>query len=268
VPFLYIEITDNSENIPNNLLACVLRQRHALNPDFRAAYLEVVKWYLEVENGRPTREIGLNRDGAPIAIGPFGRNDGLWGGFFGVINERDGEPIDKELFERLWNELATRFKNVPAKIMEPIRPVEDPQVLHGLWTTGSGGSMSEDLIAFLPDGQGFFEVINVSLNCYDMFQWSVIGPGSLAIHGIQYFYLDDENEVAGMESRLQFDDVRAEIERKHFGDGSCVEFLNLRLETAQARQHEHLYFPERYYRCPIPPDQIEHPAFPRSGHWL
>ena len=253
---MYIESTCGSGDESKGLLACWLRQRHGLNPDFKEAYAGVVKWYLEVEKGKVLREIGVGADGAAVAIAPFGRNDGVWGGVPLVVSERDGRQIDRELFQRVWDAMAERLKGaVPEKIVEPVRPVEEPEVLHGLWTTGSGDSMSEDLIAFLPGGEGFFEVVNVSTCSYDTFEWRVAQSGRIVIRGLGYFWRGGESE-----SSLQLEDVRAEIEKKHMGDGSSFELLSLRPLTAEGKRPEGLYFPREVYRCPVAVDQIRYPS--------
>ena len=45
----YFELNDGADEVPNNLLAGMLRLRHSCNPDFEKQYPSVVKWYAEID---------------------------------------------------------------------------------------------------------------------------------------------------------------------------------------------------------------------------
>lgn len=77
------------------------------NPDFHDEYDNVTEWWFEVnENGKVSREIGLNKDGAPVVGAPVGNNLGIF------TDEEEaptalGESIDPEDFECAWKKVAT-----------------------------------------------------------------------------------------------------------------------------------------------------------------
>jgi len=50
-----------------------------VNPDFYKKYKNVVYWWLELDQENlPVREIGFDKDGIAIVVGPFGNNRGLF----------------------------------------------------------------------------------------------------------------------------------------------------------------------------------------------
>jgi hypothetical protein len=108
----YLELDDNSKEIPNNLLVGLLRMRYPANPDFIEQYASVVRWYVEVETKSATvvREIGLNSQDEPIVLGPFGRNDGIWTGVSCSVGvDLTGSPrIKKRQFEAAWHKFANQ----------------------------------------------------------------------------------------------------------------------------------------------------------------
>jgi len=79
------------------------------NPDFEDLYREVGYWFLEVENEKIVREIGFSKQGAPIVIGPYGRNFGMWTDSPILLDplESGYEEIQEKDFEKYWLEFTT-----------------------------------------------------------------------------------------------------------------------------------------------------------------
>lgn len=260
---IYVELTDGSEEIPNNLLAIMLRQRHCFNPDFASQYASVVKWHLEVDQGAVLREIGLTADGRPVAIGPFGRNDGLWGSIPCTFGSPHEPRVDPGMFQKNWDLLASELGHrILPKITEPVKPVGSSSDIGGSWTNGSQGSMSDDTIAFFPDRRGYLQTSNGGDMWYYSFRWQLVAPGYIAIDGDQFVQKDNEGKVVSVPSNLHLPNVRAETEVKHFGDSSAIKFLYLRTAaTEKWRPPENLHFPQWYYRCPVQPERHAFPEF-------
>ena len=84
------------------------------NPDFDAKYDDVETWFIEYdeENDYTNREIGLDKDGHVIVLGPFQSNLGYWvDNDFTLQNYEDYfdvKYIDKAVFEELWREIETK----------------------------------------------------------------------------------------------------------------------------------------------------------------
>ena len=84
------------------------------NPDFDAKYDDVETWFIEYdeENDYTNREIGLDKDGHVIVLGPFQSNLGYWvDNDFTLQNYEDHfdvQYIDKVVFEKLWMEIETK----------------------------------------------------------------------------------------------------------------------------------------------------------------
>ena len=75
------------------------------NPDNEAKLHLVTKWLLEInENGKPEREIALDKNEEVVFSSPNNRNTGLWTDGPDLIKEKELTPISKEYFERLWSE--------------------------------------------------------------------------------------------------------------------------------------------------------------------
>src|SRR5713226_9112487 len=121
----YRQTTDGSDQIPDNLLAGMLRCLHGQNLDFQHLYPYVAKWLLEVEEGHVIREIGIDKNEAAIVLGPLGRNRGLWPNLTVGFGERDGLPVDKEIFEEHWEQVYRKLApHAKPKPDEPIREVK------------------------------------------------------------------------------------------------------------------------------------------------
>jgi hypothetical protein len=74
------------------------------NPDYEPKLHLVREWLIEFDDdGRPDREIGLDAQGIPIVAGPDDRNHGFWPDTTMLFGDFSGEPIEKALFESLWN---------------------------------------------------------------------------------------------------------------------------------------------------------------------
>ncbi len=260
----YLELDDGSKEIPNNLLAVLLRISHPANPDFVDQYASVVRWYAEVEteSRRVLREIGLNAEDHPVVLGPFGRNDGLWTGLSFGVDVEASPNVDKQVFEEAWKMLAARHKvSVPPKQTAPRLPVTAEEQLLGLWSVNilcGPGSMSDQLIAFLPDGRGFFENVNVTVTSYDAFRWKLADQGTIVISGETRHFLDENLHVAAIASEFNCPLMRADIQRHYSGDGSSIDVLYLPL------QEKLKGLSEVYGRCPISPSDIEFPSFRKT----
>ena len=84
---------------------------------FDTKYDDVETWFVEYdeENDYTNREIGLDKDGHVIVLGPFQRNLGYWvDNDYTLQNYEDHfdvQYIDKAIFEDLWRiELARLYK--------------------------------------------------------------------------------------------------------------------------------------------------------------
>jgi hypothetical protein len=260
----YLELDDGSKEIPNNLLAGLLRIRHPANPDFIDRYASVVRWYaeFETESRRVVREIGLNPQNEPVVLGPFGRNDGLWTGLSFGVNVDASPRIDKRVFNAAWEKLAVQYRDrVPPKQTAPRLPVTTERQLLGLWSADSlcgPGSMSDQLIAFLAEGRGFFENVNVTTTSYDRFRWKLVGKGAITIIGETHHYIDEASHAAQVPSEFTFARVRADIQTHFSGDGSSIEVLYIPLRDKPK------WLPGVYGRCPVPPPEIQFPSLTQT----
>ncbi len=84
------------------------------NPDFDGKIGDVRQWILEVddEEGTPTREIGLDRDGNVMMIMPWKHNYGFWTDSNVQVDDlaksRKMIFVDKRDFEILWSEFDAK----------------------------------------------------------------------------------------------------------------------------------------------------------------
>ena len=78
------------------------------NPDFEQHYPHVRTWWVELDEKQiPTREIGFNVDGRPVALAPFGRNYGFIVDTCDPWTDADDECQEaKKKFQTTWEELA------------------------------------------------------------------------------------------------------------------------------------------------------------------
>ncbi len=106
----YYRVTDGTDEVPNNILAFWLRQRHAANPDLDQIYTEVAYWFVEVEKYRVIREVGFGAEGEPILAAPLGRNPGTWTTIELNFVGREGPAIDEASFLRGWESAVARLK--------------------------------------------------------------------------------------------------------------------------------------------------------------
>ncbi|MBN2292438.1 MAG: hypothetical protein JXM70_08440 [Pirellulales bacterium] len=257
----YYELNDGSDEVPNNLLAGMLRCRHSCNPDFEKHYPYVTKWYVEIDTAKAlvTREIGLNDSGCPIVLGPFGRNDGLWTGLDG-ISGRDAPRISKVAFEEAWKSLEDIYRDkVPPKRIDPRIPICNQDQIMGQWSAyilhGPGG-MSDQVISFLPDGKGFFEDHNVTLMYYDEFHWEIVERGLITIKGDATYEEDDTSRIVKLSSEFDYESIVAETQVHHSGAGTSIEVLYLPLNN-----EKRAWVANAYGRCSVPLSQIERPTF-------
>ncbi len=78
------------------------------NPDYENKMYLVKSWLIEfVENEGeliPWREIALDKEDKPIFAGPSERNYGFWLDTNMKYEDFDGDPVNKDEFERYWNQ--------------------------------------------------------------------------------------------------------------------------------------------------------------------
>lgn len=76
------------------------------NPGYDSKLHLVKKWLIEFyeENGEflPWREIGLDEKENPVFAGPDKRNYGFWLDTNMKYQDFEGEPIEKDEFEKMW----------------------------------------------------------------------------------------------------------------------------------------------------------------------
>ena len=84
----------------------ILRILPNSNPDFENSYQGVREWWFEIDsNGVVVREIGLDKTGTPVVVGPWGDN-------IGVFTDAGHPPLhlidnlDKSDFEDAWSRVA------------------------------------------------------------------------------------------------------------------------------------------------------------------
>ena len=112
LPLSYIRIDEDSIaqieklGLIARLLSKVLPNA---NPDFGPIYPQVTYWHLEIQGTKPIREIGFNRSGEPVVLGPFGANYGMWTDSPVLIEPSDYPSVSKDLFVVDWLSLSTRF---------------------------------------------------------------------------------------------------------------------------------------------------------------
>jgi hypothetical protein len=262
MPLQYFELNDGSDKVPNNLLACMLRMRCECNPDFQASYASVARWYVEFDPVQRVvlREVGLNSQGFPVTLGPFGRNDGFWTGVSTGINidARRALQIEIATFEADWKTLEDVYRErIPPKQIEPRLPVHHDNQLLGAWSAsileGPLG-MGDQVISFVPGGKGYFADYNVSLMYYHEFQWDLVDAGHVSIHGIACYEEDEEARP----SHFRYDSISVETQRHHFGNGKSVEVLYLPLANEHLR-----WVGNAFGRCPIDAANIGRPKFSR-----
>jgi hypothetical protein len=73
------------------------------NPDNEKLYPKVKEWLLETnENDQPVREIALDKDGNVLFVSPNKRNFGFWTDVNGPVRKSELSPIERDVFEDLW----------------------------------------------------------------------------------------------------------------------------------------------------------------------
>lgn len=95
----------NKVNLFDRILMYILP---AANPDFEDTYKLVSSWYIEfdIKKSLTTREIGLNKNGAVILIGPYNNNYGYWtDNKLDIVDYRKFHlaEISQEEFIKYWN---------------------------------------------------------------------------------------------------------------------------------------------------------------------
>jgi hypothetical protein len=108
----YIILNETATPQKEGLIFKLLRKFLPLaNPDYERLYQNVVTWYLEIdENGKITREIGMDHQEETIVIGPWGRNRGLWPDSPVVLEPKDYTSVGKTDFDEKWSKYIEKQK--------------------------------------------------------------------------------------------------------------------------------------------------------------
>ena len=104
---------------PETFLQKVLRRTIGLlipkaNPDFEEKYVQVVEWWLEIDDDNHViREIGLDAGSIPIVGAPLGVN---WGLFVDkdkrppvLAGDLQGPTVEPAMFEKAWMQLEREW---------------------------------------------------------------------------------------------------------------------------------------------------------------
>ena len=82
------------------------------NPDNEPMYPRVARWLLEInDDGRASREIGLDASGVALFGAPYGRNFGFFTDSDVVFSRADLVTVEQAEFEKLWS-LVTPNKSL------------------------------------------------------------------------------------------------------------------------------------------------------------
>jgi len=74
------------------------------NPDNEPLYPRVARWALEIgDNGRASREIGLDASGIPLFGAPDERNFGFFTDSDTTFSAADLAPVEQSEFEAWWS---------------------------------------------------------------------------------------------------------------------------------------------------------------------
>lgn len=93
--------------------------------------------------------------------------------------------------------------------------------------------MSDQIISFLPDGTGFFEDLNYVLMYYHEFQWSITKPGWIRIQGRACYEQNEKKEIVESKSDFNYENISAECQVHHSGNGRSINVLFLPLKNEQ-----------------------------------
>lgn len=164
-----------------SLLTALLRRHYSANDARREVYNAIDRWLLEVDvaggsppSGIVRREIAVGSDGVPLVCAPTPGGLEMWCGARFTVEVSDRAEISKAEFERQWN-VALHAPPLREPVVVKAENVNEAESLYGLWSTaipGDLGAMSDEAIAFFPNGTGFFECANVGLMLYETFTWS------------------------------------------------------------------------------------------------
>jgi hypothetical protein len=79
------------------------------NPDNEPLYPRVARWALEIDdNGRVSREIGLDASGFPLFGAPHERNFGFFTDSDTTFSTADLVPLEQSEFEKWWSSLPPK----------------------------------------------------------------------------------------------------------------------------------------------------------------
>jgi hypothetical protein len=80
------------------------------NPGYDSNLYLVREWLIEIDDdGRPNREIGINRKGEPVIAGPSEENYGFWLDTNMSIADFCGEPLSEYEFEEIWKKAVDKL---------------------------------------------------------------------------------------------------------------------------------------------------------------
>ena len=72
------------------------------NPGYNEKMHLVSSWLIEFDNEEPWREIALDSNDEIVFAGPGGENYGFWLDTNMKLKDFEGESIEKDYFEKLW----------------------------------------------------------------------------------------------------------------------------------------------------------------------
>ena len=89
------------------------------NPDIEDKFDLVAKWWLEVnDRGQPEREIGFDKSGQAIVLGPIGDNFGFVTDSPVMFESEENDAQVQREFHKLWAELEKEFRRSANKALE------------------------------------------------------------------------------------------------------------------------------------------------------
>lgn len=209
-----------------SLLEILIRGRRWASPDFQSRYGEIERWHCELScpDSVVMREIGIDATGNPVALGPIGRNAGMWVGMSLGSLAAAGTPTSKESFEDQWQ---AALNICGSQVREEVRWLVTRAEIVGLWTTAGFGSATEEDIEFFDDGLGTLLARNGDVFLRDSFRWEVPQSGVVVVDGETCTDLDEEGRPRSGPSRLHFDRRNVTCRTAYDGSGQPHSVLEL-----------------------------------------
>lgn len=122
----------------------------------------------------------------------------------------------------------------------------------GRWSADdiySAGAQSDEILMFLPGGQGVFEVLNFGLYSYDLFEWSV-ADSSISIHGSKYVDKDVSGDLVE-DSIFVFDNLPFTIVYENTPKGVKQEVLTIAFPTWPSNKYARVLLDVSDYQVPF-----------------